>query len=174
MADPSMTPTPGTKTSKPRTQLTHGTWVLVADGAKALLLENVGDAEFPILEVRREDAQDNPPTREQGTDRPGRLSDGPSGHFSAVQDTDWHRLAEDRFAHDLADMLNARAEAHRFERLIVAAAPKVLGELRKTIHAQVAGRIVAELSMDLTNHPVDEIAKRIAAATTPNDRDTTE
>jgi protein required for attachment to host cells len=168
MADPLMTPTPGIKTSKSTSLLTHGTWVLVADGAKALLLENVGDAEFPILEVRREDAQDNPPTHAQGTDRPGRLSDGPSGHVSAVQDTDWHQLAEDRFAHDLADMLKARAEALRIGRLIVAAAPKVLGELRKVMHKQVAGLVVAELPLDLTNHPVDEIAERIAAATTPD------
>jgi protein required for attachment to host cells len=169
MADPSMTPRPGTKTSKPRSPLTNGTWVLVADGNKALLLENVGDAELPVLEVRREDEQDNPATHEQGTDRPGRMNDSGPGQRSAFQDTDWHRLAEDRFAHDLADMLTRRAHDRRFERLIVAAAPKVLGELRKTIHSEVADRIVAEVALNLTNHPVDEIAKRVADATMPDD-----
>jgi len=169
MADPSMTPRPGTKVSKSRSLLTNGTWVLVADGSKALLLENMGDAELPVLEVRREESQDNPPTHEQGTDRPGRMNDTGPGQRSAFQETDWHRLAEDRFAHDLADMLTRRAQNHRFERLIVAAAPKVLGELRKTIHSEVARRIVAEVSLNLTNHPVDEIATRVAAATMPDE-----
>lgn len=166
MSDPSMTPGPGTKTSKSRSPLTHGTWVLVADGEKALLLENIGDADLPVLELRRLREQDNPPTSEQGTDRPGRASDGPSGHRSAFEETDWHRLAEDRFAHDLADMLRRRAD--RFDRLIVAAAPRVLGELRKVIHSEVARRIVAEVATDLTNHPLDEIAMIIAARTTPD------
>jgi protein required for attachment to host cells len=167
MSDTSKTPSTLHKTSKSRSPLTHGTWVLVADGEKALLLENIGDADLPVLQLRRADAQDNPPTHEQGTDRPGRMSDGPSGHRSAVEDSDWHRLAKDRFAHDLAEMLYARAQAHRFERLIVAAAPKVLGELRKTLHKEVSGRIVAELPLDLTNHPVDDMARRIADAATP-------
>lgn len=155
------------KTSKSRSPLTNGTWVLVADGGKALLLENVGDAEMPLLEVRREAAQDNPPTSAQGTDRPGRFNDPGSAHRSTAEPTDWHQLAEDRFAHDLAEMLYARAHAGRFDRLIVTAAPKVLGELRKVLHKEVAGRIMAEVALDLTNHPVDEIARRVAAATTP-------
>jgi protein required for attachment to host cells len=166
MTDPSMTPLPGKKTAKSRSALTHGTWVLVADGQKALLLENIGDADLPVLEVRRIAEQDNPATSEQGTDRPGRASDGPSGHRSALQETDWHRLAEGRFAHDLAEML--LGNSRRYDRLILAAAPRVLGELRKEIHGEVAGRIVAEVATDLTNHPVDEIAAHIAARTAPD------
>lgn len=54
-------------------RLKHDTWVLVADGEKALFLRNEGDAEYPNLEVVREMHDDNPPTREQGTDQPGPL-----------------------------------------------------------------------------------------------------
>src|SRR5690348_201438 len=71
-------------------RLKHGIWVLVADGEKALFLRNEGDAEYPNLQVVRELHEENPATRDQGTDRPGRLSDGPSAHRSAVADTDWH------------------------------------------------------------------------------------
>ena len=112
---------------KPRSPLTNGTFVLIADGEKALLCENVGDAERPVLEVRREAQSDNPPTRAQGTDRPGRFQDGPAVQRSAVADTDWHRLAKDRFADDLSAMLYRRAHAHRFDRLILVAAPQTLG-----------------------------------------------
>ena len=40
------------------------TWVVVADGEKALFLINRGDAEYPNLDVFREEEHDNPPARE--------------------------------------------------------------------------------------------------------------
>jgi protein required for attachment to host cells len=52
---------------------------------------------------------------------------------SAVEDTDWHRLAEDRFAAETADALYRLAHAHRFQRLVVVALPEVLGTLRKSM-----------------------------------------
>lgn len=164
MADPLRTPSNVEQVRKTRSPLTNGTFVLIADGEKALLCENIGDAEYPVLEVRRETQSDNPPTRSQGTDRPGRFNDGPAVQRSAVADTDWHRLAKDRFADDLAAMLYRRAHAHRFERLILAAAPQTLGALRKTLHREVAERVVAEVDKDLTNLPPDAMARSLSAA----------
>ena len=37
------------------------------------------------------------------------------------------------------------------------AAPQVLGNLRGSMHKEVTDRVVAELPLNLTNHPVDEI-----------------
>ncbi|WP_025312851.1 baeRF12 domain-containing protein [Roseicyclus elongatus] len=169
MADPSMTPTPVEQVRKNPSPLTNGTWVLVADGEKALLLENIGDADYPQLEVRREDEQDNPKTAEQGTDKPGRFNDGPNVQRSAVEETDWHRLEQMRFADDLADMLYKRAHAHGFKRLIIAASPKILGELRHQMHKEVADKVVGEVDKTLTNHPVDDMARHIAEALIPSD-----
>ena len=81
-------------------KLRHGMWVLVADGEKALFLRNQGDAQYPNLEVVRELHEENPPTREQGTDRPGRFNDGPTVHRSAVADMDRQGLARPRDDHD--------------------------------------------------------------------------
>lgn len=58
-----------------RLELKHDGWMVVADGRKALFLRNEGDEKFPNLEVFREEEQVNPPTREQGTGRPGRFSE---------------------------------------------------------------------------------------------------
>ncbi len=138
-------------------ELTHATWVLVADGEKALLLENVGDEAHPHLQVRRKEIQDNPAAGKQGTDAPGRFNDGPNAHRSAVDDTDWHQLNKHRFADELAELLYGMAHRDRFDRLIVTAAPKVLGALRQKWHKEVAHRIVLEIDKDLTAHPVDEI-----------------
>ena len=57
------------------TALTQGTWVLIADGEKALFLENVTDDEDPNLRVWREQDHPNPPDRQQSAGRPGRHKD---------------------------------------------------------------------------------------------------
>lgn len=137
----------------------HDAWILVGDGEKALFLRNDGDAVHPNLVTMDVMAQENPSTRDQGADRPGRFNDGPSAHRSSVEQTDWHQLAEDRFAHDLADRLYQAAHAGEFQHLIVVAPPRVLGELRQSFHKEVQSRIVAEVDKTLTNHPVHKIEK---------------
>src|SRR5690606_28308351 len=73
----------------PGIKLEHDVWVVVADGEKALFLRNEGDEKYPNLEVFREISEENPPTHDQGTDRPGRFTDGGGNvHKSAVQETD--------------------------------------------------------------------------------------
>jgi protein required for attachment to host cells len=139
------------------TGLTQDTWVLVADGEKALFLRNVTDAEDPNLEVVRKEAQENPKDSDQGTDRPGRMPDTGVRQRSAMEETDWHQLAKDRFADDLAELLYGMAHRHRFERIVLVAAPRVLGEIRDKMHKEVADRVVGEIPKTLTNHPVHEI-----------------
>ena len=153
----------------------HDSYVLVADGRKMLFFRNEGDAEFLNLEVERSRVDDNPPDREQGTDRPGRtfasagsprtgsaVSAG-AHNRSAYAETDFHQLEEDRFAAEAAEMLNQRALRQEFESLVVVAPPKTLGELRKHYHKEVEKRLVGEVAKDLTNMPVEEIERILHA-----------
>ena len=139
--------------------LTNGTWVLVADGEKALFMRNLTDAENPNFEVVRHKSQENPGTGEWATDRAGRMYDTGVQQLSAMEETDWHRLEAARFADDLADLLYEMAHAHRFERLVLCAPHRVLGELRDKMHKEVADRVVGEVPKELTNHPRDEIER---------------
>lgn len=144
-------------------KLPHDAWVLVADGRKALFLRNKGDEAHPNLEVIGKEKHENPATREQGTDRPGRYPDAGGPARSAVGETDWHQLEEDRFAKELAVMLYQAAHAGRFQSLVIAAPARTLGELRKELHKEVAARVLAEIHKDLTNHPVGDIEKALTA-----------
>lgn len=146
------------------TELKTGAWVLVADSDKALFLENVGDAGDYNLQVRRKQVQDNPPTREQGTDRPGRYHDGPSPHHSAMAETDWHALQKDRFAEDLAERLYAAAHRGDFETLVLIATPEILGKLRPHLHKEVTDRLLAEVPKGLTHEPLDRLETHLRAA----------
>ncbi|WP_394177298.1 host attachment family protein [Yoonia maritima] len=139
------------------TKLRKGTWVLVADGEKALFLANKTDGEDPFLQVVRKKQQDNPAAIAQSESRPGRVSDGGHGQKSALEETDWHELAKDRFAADLAELLYGYAHHGDFDRIVLVAAPHVLGELRDQLHQEVLDKVVAEIPKTLTNHPLNEI-----------------
>jgi protein required for attachment to host cells len=137
----------------------HNAWVMVGDGEKALFFRNEGDKAHPNLEVIDVLQQDNPKTHEQGTDRPGRTHSSVGTHRSAMQETNWHKLEKHRFAKEIADVLYSAAHSGRYSKLILAAPPMTMGDLRKALHKEVADKVVAEVPKDLTNMPPDEIER---------------
>ena len=58
----------------PELLIRHGEWVVVCDGAKALILENAGDIKSPNLKTIGVLEQKDLPTHELGTDAPGRTN----------------------------------------------------------------------------------------------------
>ncbi|WP_108259938.1 host attachment family protein [Mangrovicoccus ximenensis] len=142
--------------------LKTGTWVLVADGEKALFLRNIGDELDMNLAVISKEEQENPQAQDWKTDRAGRFNDGPSPQRSAVEETDWHQLEKERFAADLAEMLYKAAHRGRFDRLVILASRPVLATLRKELHQAVTGRLVLDIPKVVTNVPLDEIERIVS------------
>ena len=145
--------------------LAHDTWVLVGDGRKALVLRNEGDEAFPNLRttsVLKDMA--NPATSQIGSDRPGRTVEHLTGRRSGVEQTDWHEIAEQRFAHTVASALCARDEAGDIRSLVVVAPPRTLAELRNSFSDSLKRKVVAEVNKDLTHHPVHEIERLLTGS----------
>jgi protein required for attachment to host cells len=144
-----------------RLRIPAGAWILVGDGRKALVLRNHGDDLCPSLQVQRVfSAPPNPATHAQGTDRPPRAIFG--GQRSAIEQTDWHELAEHHFADEVAA---AVGKAHRktpIEALIIVAPPRTLAELRRAFSDELKHVILAEVHKDLTKHPIVEIERHLA------------
>ncbi len=139
----------------------NGAWVLVGDGRRALFFQNHGDAELLDLRVIETRIDDNPPTHEQGTDRPGRSFTSFSPGRSAVQNVDWHELEEERFARAMADRINQAAESGELNAIAIVAPPRALGEIRKELSVKAQGKVVGELAKDLTRHPLKDIEKAL-------------
>jgi protein required for attachment to host cells len=140
----------------------HDAFVFVGDGGKALFLRNEGDEKFPNLKTERVFAEKDPPTREQGTDAPGRAFAG--AHTvarSAVEPTDWHEIAKDRFAKQVCAALEDVVRQRAAPAVVIVAPPHILADLRRALHRDVKARVVAEIDKDLTNHPVWEIERHI-------------
>ena len=146
-------------------QVPHNALVLHSDGRHARLLRNRGTPVKPQLIVEQALDRVNPPTREQGTDKPGRKH-GTDGHArSAVEQTDWHQQEEQRFAAEIADMLYKLGHAGNFEELVVVAPPKMLGDLRAKFHRVVSDAVIAELPRDLTQYSAPEISDMLKVDT---------
>ncbi|MGB3722382.1 MAG: host attachment family protein [Pacificimonas sp.] len=142
----------------------HKTEICVVDGEKLLLFVNEGDEKYPDLQVIRKEKQDNPSDAEQSANKRGRQSESTGARTYAYDDTDFHQLAEDRFAADAADILYKRAHANKFEQLVVIAPPNTLGEIRKHYHVSVEQKLIGEIDKEATNLPPEEIAKMLQAA----------
>lgn len=141
----------------------HGTLVMVADGAKLLLLRNEGDEKYAVLETIAHEQQANPATHEQGTDTPGRSFASTGDARSSYGETDWHQQSEDAFAHHAADVLEQAAGQHPDAGIIVVAAPRTLGQLRKAYGRATSGRLLAEIDKDLAGHTTDHVIAVLAA-----------
>lgn len=143
-------------------KLVPGTWVVIADGEKALFTENTAAGWEPKLKVLSVEQQDPDAVQPRPNDRPGRRADGGPNQKSAVEEDTWRTHARALFAQDLADLLNREGHKGAFSHLVLIASPQVLGLLRRSLHDGVQTKIVAEIDKTLTNHPLGKIEKVLA------------
>jgi protein required for attachment to host cells len=144
-----------------KVKIAQGEWVVVCDGAKALLLENVGDEKFPNLKTQKVYEQDDPKTHELGTDAPGRSISSVGSARSSMEQTDWHTQLEERFLKALAAHLDHAVQTGQIRSLIVIAPPRALGVLRQAYSVNLRHALRAELDKDLVHLPVYDIEKHL-------------
>jgi protein required for attachment to host cells len=142
-------------------KISPSAWVVVCDGGKALILENNGDKQYPDLRTREVFAQENPPTSEQGTDRPGRSHSSVGPGRSAVGQTDWHDQAEEKFLKDLIGKIHLAVHGGETKELVIVAPPRALGMIREHYTPAIKQVLLGEIDKDLVKIPVDQIEKHL-------------
>lgn len=145
-------------------KLKTGSWVVVADGGRGLILVNEGTALEPELRVERTYELDNPKTSEQGRDKPSRTFESTGTRRSSAEVPDLHQRAEDDFVTGIIGDLETAAAAGKFEHAIIIAPPAALGEMRKAAGKDLAARISAWIGKDLTKAPVADITSAVVKA----------
>ncbi len=126
--------------------------IAVADGEKLDLYRNGGDEHAPKLTAL--------PDVKVSTENMG----SGNRHQSSSANPSDSQQNEDSFAAGVAEILNKRAVAGDVDHVIVVAAPRTLGELRKHYHKSLESRLVGEIAKDLTGHAIADIEKAVAAA----------
>ena len=143
--------------------LRNGDWVVVCDAGKYVVYENQGDADRLDLRIVSFDDHINPPTHEQGTDKPGRYP-GPGSQSSAVGNTDWHEQEEKRFIGALAAQMDGWATAESDRRFVLVADPRSMGTLRRILNEHTLNRIVHSVTGDHAHRPASAIETLIEEA----------
>ena len=141
-------------------RITHGTWILVSDGRKALFIRQDGDHDLPNFSVQHMlQDEENPRTADQGSDRPGLNAPAGGAGGAAMPQTDWHDLAEKAFARSTLATLERLSREIAIDRLVVVAPPRTLAVLRADMPATLRTHIRAEIAKDYVNHPLPEIQR---------------
>lgn len=142
-------------------KIAAGEWIVVCDGAKALVLENAGDQKFPNLRTREVFEESHPATHEQGTDAPGRAHSSVGLMRSSMGQTDWHEQDEQRFLSRLMEHLDAAVSAGQLKSMVMVAPPRALGIIRQAYSHQLRGVLRQEVDKDLVKLPVYEIERHL-------------
>jgi protein required for attachment to host cells len=138
-----------------------GDWIVVCDGRKALILENLGDRMFPNLRTKEVHEHPDPPTSALGSDAPGRVHQSMGGARSSVEQTDWHDDSERAFLKTLAGRLDIAVTTGETTGLTMVASPRALGMIRSDYSAAVRKALHGEVHKDLVRMPVHEIEKQL-------------
>lgn len=131
--------------------LPHGTVVALIDGQKFELFRNNGNEAEPELV-----AMESPKLDEHNRGSGGH-------HYSSAGNPQSHLLEEDAHAAGVASWLNGQVLGHKIEHLVVIAAPRTLGELRKHYHKQLELTLVGEVPKDLAGRKGPEIIEALRA-----------
>jgi protein required for attachment to host cells len=139
------------------------TWIVAADGGRVRVFENLGPGKglLPVKGLNLEDAHLK--GRELNADRAGRTSSAQGQGSAMTPSTDPVEHQEAAFARMVAEVLKTRYENGAFTRLIIAADPATLGNLRNALCEQVDRTVMAELPKDLTNIPLAAMPRHFAS-----------
>ena len=130
--------------------LPTGATVAVVDGGKLVMFHNTGHEAVELT------ALPTPALEHNGA--------GSGGHHSSSANPDDSSRSEDGFAAGVAAMLNTQALSGKLTDLVVIAAPRTLGELRKHWHKALQAKLIGEIAKDLTGQTPDHIAAAILHA----------
>ena len=98
------------------------------------------------------------PDRELESDRPGRRFGGTDGNRHAVDgERSTHRHGLELFAKEVARTLDGARTRNEFDRLVLIAAPRMLGMLREALPTTCRSVVAAEIPKDLIHGEIETI-----------------
>ena len=129
--------------------LPHATVIASVDGRNFELWRNAGNEAAPKLESL-------PSPRLDTHDK----SAG-ARHYSSAGNPTGHQLDEDAHAAAVAAWLNGEVLGHRIEKLVVIAAPRTLGEVRRHLHRQTSAALLGEVAKDLIGWTGEDLIRAL-------------
>lgn len=130
--------------------LPHGAIVALVDGEKLELYRNAGDEAEPELAPLAAPRLDS-------------HNHSGAGHHSSAGNHADRQVAEDAHASAVAQWLNEQVLGHKIDRLVVFAAPRTLGELRRHYHKLTAQALLHEFDKDMVGRQPRDVLEAMRA-----------
>lgn len=124
--------------------LPTGTMVAVIDGSEFELYRNTGTQAEPELSPEESPALDA-------------SNHSASSHHSSSGNPDGHQADEDAHAIAAVEWLNQQVLENKVSDLVIFAAPRTLGELRKHYHKQTEQALLGEVNKSMTGRQPSEL-----------------
>ena len=126
------------------------TWILIANGTAAHILENVGPGTgLKMLPNKVWHA----PEKEAFESEQGMTNSSVGRSMHRMAPHNAPDKEEAAFAEEIAGHLSNALARGEFDNLVLTAAPKILGLLRPALDTQVKASVIAELDKDLVKTP---------------------
>jgi protein required for attachment to host cells len=141
-------------------------WILTADSSRARLFERAAP-EGPLLEI--EDFLN--PSRDarepaQRPDAEGRQGGRPGGRAdTARHQADAPDHGTGRYSRHIGDFLDHARSLHRFDRLYLVGAPRILGMMRKVLSKQAHELVAGEIPKDVSHCNAREVEQLVRQST---------
>lgn len=144
------------------------TWIVLADSSRALIVKRrENEPGFDVV-THLASKEAHVPGRDIVSDRPGRTQEsGYSAHHAIEPRHDPHAMELTAFVRTVAQYLNQQSAANAFERVILFAPKRALGQLREMLDEPTRAKVRAEEAKDLTKLPLEELPKHLATLDVP-------
>ena len=135
--------------------------VVAVDGARLSIFQNIGDAFDPELELVEECHNPSRRTSELGTDRPGRTFKSMSPRRATHEPTDFQQQEEDHFVIEAVRKIE-QLVADKRAGLVLVAAPRALGLIRKNLNIATSAKLLAEIPKAFGPDDARSLARMLA------------
>lgn len=124
--------------------LPHGTVIALVDGKNFELYRNTGNEAEPAL------TSESAPKLDASNHSGGSHHSSSGNHAGSL-------VSEDANAIAAVEWLNSQVLGHKIGQLVVVAAPRTLGEMRRHYHKQLEKVLLREVSKDLIGKPASDV-----------------
>ena len=136
------------------------TWIVAADSGRVRIFENLGPGKglAQVKGLEMEDAHHY--ARDTESDQLGRsFASVGQGRSAIAPHTDPAVHEEQAFAKQIAALIEAKWAEGAFDRLIIAAEPTALGNIRAALSPAADKAVTTELQTDLTKIPLADLPR---------------
>lgn len=135
------------------------TWIVLADAQTVRIAVNEGPGKG--IYGRKVDGLHAAPLTAL-SDAPGMTNAAVGPNRGSISDPDLKGQAEAAFARDIVTYLGTALQSGEFDRLVLVAAPAMLGLMRQRLSAPLQGVLQADLAKELTHVTLDDLPAHLA------------